>query len=89
MSDFDVVLNYLPPEGHPQDVEEDDCPYCALRRVETETERLKWMLDEACVDLADHESVWRNENASPPFKFVEPQAMLAKLKSRWEARREP
>ena len=41
MTDFDVILNYLPPEGHPQDVEEDDCPYCALRRIEAELAALK------------------------------------------------
>ena len=41
MTDFDVVLNYLPPEGHPQDVEEDGCPYCALRRIEAELAALK------------------------------------------------
>ena len=41
MSDFDVVANYLPMEGHPQDVEEDDCPYCALRRIEAELAALR------------------------------------------------
>ena len=57
MSDFDVIANYLPPEGHPQDVKEDDCPYCALRRIETELAALKGRWCEAC--RFDHCEIYR------------------------------
>lgn len=56
-----------------------------LAAAEEQVEKLTAMLDIAAEDLADHESVWRNEDASPPFKFVEKDEILAELLARYDA----
>ncbi len=51
---------------------------------ERERDKYKWQRDEAADDLAEHESLWRNADASPPFKMVEPEEIIADLDRRWE-----
>jgi len=49
--DFGLVYDYLPAEGHPQDVEEDKCPYCALRRIHSRIAELEAERDEAMATM--------------------------------------
>lgn len=50
--DLDVLFDYLPTGGHPQDVDVDKCPYCALGRIRALISELEAQRDRA-LDLAE------------------------------------
>jgi hypothetical protein len=53
-------------------------------QAEAEAATLRRMLDIAAEEIAEDRSVWGNMDASPPFKFIEADEVLADLRARAE-----